>query len=75
MWDNLLKILPSNKVHYRETPEAYEAFEQPPLNRGSTPSLEFSKQVHPLFDTWVTFDYTSSLTTSLFDIWEFYWHG
>ena len=31
--------------------EAYEALEQPPLNRGSTPSLESSNKVHLLFDT------------------------
>ena len=34
------------------------ALKQPPLNWGSTPSLEFSNKVHHLFDTWVTFDYT-----------------
>ena len=50
-------ILPSNKVHYRGSPEAYEAFEQPPFNRDSTPSMESSNKVHPLFDT-ITFDCT-----------------
>ena len=36
---------------YRASPEAYGALEQSPLNRGSTPSLESSNKVHPLFDT------------------------
>ena len=41
-------IFPSNKVHHTASPEVYGALEQPPLNRGSTPSLESSNKVHPL---------------------------
>ena len=44
-------ILPSNKVHYRASPEAYGALEQPSHNRDSTPSLELSNKIHHLFDT------------------------
>ena len=54
----LLTILPSNKLHHKASPKAYGALEQSPLNRGSTPSLEFKNKVHLLFDTCVTFDYT-----------------
>ena len=61
-------ILPSNKVHYRVSPEAYGALEQPPLNRGSTPFLESSNKVNPLFDTLVTFDCTFEAHNTLFDI-------
>ena len=43
-------ILPSNKVHYRASPEAYGALEKPLHNRNSTTSLESSNKVHLLFD-------------------------
>ena len=45
------KILPSNKVHHRASPETYGALKQSPLNRGSTPFLRSSNKVHHLFDT------------------------
>ena len=38
-------ILPSNKVYYRASLEAYGALEQPPLNRDLTLSLEPSNKV------------------------------
>ena len=44
-----------NKVYHRASLEVYVAPEQPPLNQGSTPSLEPSNKVHVLFDTLVTF--------------------
>ena len=71
MWDSSQPsstILPLNKVHYRASPEAYEALKQPPLNRASALSLEPSNRVPPLFDTLVTFDYTFEAHNSLFDI-------
>ncbi|KAG7011464.1 hypothetical protein SDJN02_26370, partial [Cucurbita argyrosperma subsp. argyrosperma] len=44
----LLSLKPSNKVYHRASPEAYEALEQSPLNRGSARllSLEPLNKVH-----------------------------
>ena len=61
MWDSLPTILnnsPPNKVHYRASPEAYGALEQPPLNRGSTPFSRALEQSTPFVRHLVTFDYT-----------------
>ena len=45
--DSLPTILPSNKVQYRVSSEAYVALEHPPLNRGLTPSSRALKQSTP----------------------------
>ena len=65
-------LLPNNPQ--QSSPRTQYTIE-PPLNWGSTPSLEPSNKVHYLLDNLVTFDYTFEAHDSLFDIWGFYWHG
>ena len=67
IWDSRPTILPSNKVHYRVSLEAYGTLKQSPLNRGSTLSLESSNKLHPLFDTLETLLTTPSRLSSTFE--------
>ena len=51
MWDSPRQSSPRTKYTIEPLQMPIEDLEQPPLTRGSTPSLESSNKVHHLFDT------------------------